>query len=71
MITHQIPEITAGQWRKSSYSGSGNNCVEVAQTPGSCAVRDSKDPDGGHLTLTAGAWKAFARDIKRGRYSGL
>ncbi len=21
------------QWRKSSYSGSGDNCVEVAETP--------------------------------------
>jgi hypothetical protein len=71
MITPQIPETTASRWRKSSYSGSGNNCVEVAQDPGSCAVRDSKNPDGGHLALSAGAWQAFARDIKRGRYSGL
>jgi hypothetical protein len=70
MITDQNPETSARQWRKSSYSGSGNNCVEVAQSLGSCLVRDSKNPDGGHLTLTPGDWKAFARDIKRGRYSG-
>ena len=34
-------------WRKSSYSNSGANCVEVARTrSGKVAVRDSKDPDG-------------------------
>jgi hypothetical protein len=29
-------------WRKSSYSGSNANCVELAAG----AVRDSKNPDG-------------------------
>jgi hypothetical protein len=55
-------------WRKSSYSGGGNNCVEVAEITGGCAVRDSKNPDGGHLTLGADLWRAFIADIKRGRY---
>ena len=64
-------EITAARWRKSSYSGSGNNCVEVAEVAGSRAVRDSKNPDGGHLILGAHVWEAFITDIKRGRYSDL
>jgi Domain of unknown function (DUF397) len=56
-------------WRKSSYSGGGNNCVEVAEIASGRAVRDSKNPDGGHLTFGVGAWQAFLTDIKRGRYS--
>jgi hypothetical protein len=55
-------------WRKSSHSGGGNNCVEVAEIAGGRAVRDSKNPDGGHLTLAAGPWQAFIADIKRGRH---
>jgi hypothetical protein len=60
-----------GRWRKSSYSGGGNNCVEVAQTAASHAVRDSKNPDAGHLVFPANAWQSFVTDIKRGRYRDL
>jgi hypothetical protein len=35
-------------WRKSSFSGSGGNCVEVRQDL--AAVRDSKNPAGPSLT---------------------
>lgn len=31
-------------WRKSSHSGSGDQCVEVAALGRSIAVRDSKNP---------------------------
>jgi len=31
-------------WRKSSFSDTGNGCVELFRTLG--AVRDSKNPDG-------------------------
>ncbi len=52
-------------WRKSSYSNTGANCVEVAQTrSGKVAVRDSKDPDGGVLTFSLDDWKAFVAKIK-------
>jgi uncharacterized protein DUF397 len=34
-------------WRKSSFSGSGGNCVEVRQDL--AAIRDSKDPNGSEL----------------------
>ncbi|MFD0903022.1 DUF397 domain-containing protein [Actinomadura sediminis] len=48
----QPPIDTALTWRKSSYSQpAGDDCVEVAEGLGLCAVRDSKDPDGPRLTL--------------------
>ena len=64
-------DITALQWRTSSHSGSGNNCVEVASTAAAVAVRDSKNRDGGHLVFGAGDWAAFIGSIKRGRYGDL
>lgn len=48
------------RWRKSSYSGNtGGDCVEVADTPTLVAVRDSKNPDHGTLTLTPKAFATF------------
>ena len=49
------------RWHKSTRSnGAGGNCVEVADSlPGRVLVRDSKDRDGGTLTFSAGAWRAF------------
>jgi hypothetical protein len=48
------------KWKKSSFSaGNNNDCVEVATAPEAILVRDSKDPDGPHLTLTPAAWTAF------------
>lgn len=48
-------------WRKSSRSGNGNNgdCVEVAFAERVIAVRDSKNPEAGMLTLPRSAWAAF------------
>lgn len=46
-------------WRKSSYSGNRNNCVEVADLPSGAAVRDSQHPDAGHLMFAATEWQAF------------
>ena len=46
-------------WRKSSYSsGDGQgDCVEVAFVPGAVAVRDSKAPASGTLTVSAETWR--------------
>jgi len=46
-------ELPRAVWRKSSYSGSGDQCVEVtALSAGRRAVRDSKDPGGPALVLS-------------------
>jgi hypothetical protein len=45
-------------WRKSSYSGGGNNdCVEVAVGIDAVGVRDSKNADGLRLAFSAAAWR--------------
>ncbi|MFB4285980.1 DUF397 domain-containing protein [Nonomuraea sp. MTCD27] len=60
------PQLT---WSKSSFSGQGDNCVEVADLPhGGRAVRDSKDPDGPVLKFTASEWEAFRRGMKAGEF---
>lgn len=46
-------------FRKSSYSATANDCVEVADVPGMSAVRDTQNRDAGHLEFPAGEWKAF------------
>ncbi|AYC39352.1 DUF397 domain-containing protein [Streptomyces griseorubiginosus] len=47
-------------WFKSSYSdGEGGQCLEVAVTPHTIHLRDSKHPTGPHLTLSPTAWSAF------------
>ncbi|MEV6330293.1 DUF397 domain-containing protein [Streptomyces sp. NPDC051909] len=48
-------------WFKSSYSSGtdGESCVEVATTPGTVHVRDSKCFDGPQLALAPFAWTNF------------
>jgi len=36
-------ELHKARWRKSSYSGGANDCVEIAHLGTHAAVRDSKD----------------------------
>jgi len=61
-------DLSRAVWRKSSYSGgNGGQCVEVARNlPGVVAVRDSKNPGGPSLTVTAGEWRAFLGAVRRG-----
>ncbi|GLY20002.1 DUF397 domain-containing protein [Kineosporia sp. NBRC 101677] len=57
-------------WRKSSHSGGGDNCVEVSFDPeGYVGVRDSKNPNGGHLTFSAHEWQAFHAGVRDGEFS--
>ncbi|MEU8887445.1 DUF397 domain-containing protein [Streptomyces sp. NPDC048442] len=47
-------------WIKSSYSSNeGPECVEVAATPGTVHIRDSKDPQGPLLAFGHSEWSAF------------
>ncbi|GAU68719.1 hypothetical protein SSP35_08_02130 [Streptomyces sp. NBRC 110611] len=61
MTTDSLP-LT---WFKSSYSGNGGSCVEVAaNVPGVVPVRDSKDPHGPALAFPASAWSSFVDAVK-------
>ncbi|MEV3910132.1 DUF397 domain-containing protein [Streptomyces canus] len=61
-----IRKSTAGDaselaWFKSTYSSGpdGDSCVEIATTPGTVHVRDSKHTVGPSLKLTREAWASF------------
>jgi hypothetical protein len=51
-------------WRKSTYSFSNGNCVEVAGTGTMIAVRDSQDQGGPQLAFAPEPWAAFAAAVK-------
>jgi hypothetical protein len=54
-----------GDWRKSSYSGSGGgSCVEVASASSGVAVRDTTDREGFTLPLPAAAWAKFIISLR-------
>ncbi|MFC1228081.1 MULTISPECIES: DUF397 domain-containing protein [Streptomyces] len=62
------PEPAVGEpnWFKSSYSsGSGGDCVEVADAGTAVLVRDSKRPGDAFLTVGADQWAAFVRMTAR------
>ncbi|MFJ4470911.1 DUF397 domain-containing protein [Streptomyces sp. NPDC089424] len=51
-------------WFKSSYSSGGDgDCVEVALTPSTVHVRDSKHHQAPHLALSPQAWTGFVSRI--------
>ncbi|MFC6882202.1 DUF397 domain-containing protein [Actinomadura yumaensis] len=57
------------QWRKSSLSGGADDehCVELGRLARGVGVRDSKDPEGGHLALSVAQLGALLRQIKDGQ----
>ncbi|CRK60277.1 hypothetical protein [Alloactinosynnema sp. L-07] len=57
--------MTDSRWRKSSFSGGGNNdCVELDLAPTFSAIRDTKNPTGPVLTLIPTAWSALLHTTK-------
>ncbi|MGW0737303.1 DUF397 domain-containing protein [Streptomyces sp. NPDC002851] len=62
-------ELAGATWRKSSYSGdTGGDCVEVAELNPCVAVRDSKNPGAGRLTVRTAAFAAFVAAAGRGAF---
>lgn len=52
------------QWRKSSFSTEGADCIEIAYlAEPRVGVRDSKNPEGGHLTLPETALRSLTRTL--------
>jgi hypothetical protein len=60
-----IPDLSRARWRTSSHSSGNGECVQVTTTPGGIiAVRDSKNPGGPALAITARTWTRFVRAIQ-------
>jgi hypothetical protein len=55
---------TYDRWRTSSYSGSANNCVEVALTKTGAKVRDTKDRASGHLELSPAGFRGLVQAVQ-------
>ncbi|WP_433331905.1 DUF397 domain-containing protein [Spirillospora sp. CA-294931] len=61
-------DLLQATWAKSSRSGGGQDCVEVARNlTGVVAVRDSKDPAGPALVFGSEVWRRFTDEVKGGR----
>ncbi|WP_017556431.1 DUF397 domain-containing protein [Nocardiopsis baichengensis] len=59
-------DLTTAVWRTSSYTNANSNhCVEVTDSPGASAVRDTKHRGLGALLFDSPEWRAFIDAAKR------
>lgn len=63
--------MTQPTWRKSTFSTSGNDCVELAQGDDAILLRDSKHPEQGHFTFTRAELAAFIAGAKAGEFDDM
>lgn len=62
-----MEDLSGAHWFKSSRSGAGKECVEVAFLPGGgVGVRDSKNPEGPALMFADSDWANFTAGIGKG-----
>lgn len=62
-------DVYASVWRKSRYSVSGGNCVQVAASPDTVMVRDSAGSASLIISYPAEAWRAFVVATKMAELS--
>ena len=61
-------DSTGAKWFKSSRSGGGKDCVEVAMLDQAVAVRDSKNPAAAVLVFEPGEWNGFTTRLAAGAF---
>jgi hypothetical protein len=61
--TVHTPDPAPLAFRKSSYSVTAQECVEVAVTSEFVAVRDSAHRELGYLTFPLAEWRAFLTEL--------
>ncbi|KZM72818.1 DUF397 domain-containing protein [Nocardia terpenica] len=62
-------DLSKAHWFKSTRSGGGKDCVEVAFLGEDLVgVRDSKNPTGPALVFTPTEWVAFTSELKDGEF---
>ncbi|APU17921.1 MULTISPECIES: DUF397 domain-containing protein [Actinoalloteichus] len=54
-------------WRKSRRSQTATACVEIGRSPGLVGIRDTKNRDGGTLTVGHADFDSFLKAIKTHR----
>ena len=61
-------ELSRANWRKSTYSDPGTECLEIADNiPGDLIpVRDSKRPHAPVVVVAVPAWAGFVDAVKAG-----
>jgi hypothetical protein len=59
--------MTSPMWHKSSRStqGTTGDCVEVAKLSETIGVRDSKQPEAGHLSIDRDQFTVLVERVKR------
>ncbi|MEV1077133.1 DUF397 domain-containing protein [Streptomyces sp. NPDC050211] len=56
--------VSEPTWFKSSHSGGNTTeCIETALASSHVLVRDSKTPQGSHLSVSAEAWTKFVKGL--------
>jgi hypothetical protein len=68
--------LARAEWRKSSFSGSGDkgggDCVEVASlADGTIALRNSNHPEAGAVSFTRAEIAAWIKGCKAGEFDDL
>ena len=66
-ITLTEAERAGLAWLKAQSSAHNGACVEIAESSGKIAMRDSKDPDGPILVYTPAEFRVFVDAIKETR----
>ncbi|MFI1563864.1 DUF397 domain-containing protein [Streptomyces sp. NPDC020490] len=59
-------DLAHARWRKSSYSGGANDCVEIAELGEHVAVRDSKDISRRPLLISKTAMRTLVEGLAGG-----
>ncbi|TDV46193.1 DUF397 domain-containing protein [Actinophytocola oryzae] len=62
-----VSDLSGARWRKSSFSGAQNDCVELVVAGIGAAVRDSKNPEAGAVSFETPGWDFFLGVVKEGR----
>ncbi|MEX2984591.1 DUF397 domain-containing protein [Streptomyces sp. C36] len=63
----EMSEVT---WKKSSFSGDRDECVEAGKLDGKVVIRESDDPEV-IVSTTPAKWRAFILGVKAGEFDHL
>lgn len=64
-----MADLSGASWRKSSFSGGNNECVELAHRPNVAAVRDSKNVEGPVIPLSGRALNYFLAAVRGSNFT--